>query len=205
MFKKYYTAEKLPSKMCNKKEKKLSGTAKKTSLENCLLNCNSTSTTPTRTPPTLPQEASTVAGKSAMVSAGEVFYFNKSKKGLVSIILVLVFKHKNKQIHVRIHSTFKVIRTCMFIVLSVLEGTQRVPPTCTDFTYRVEIALTSDIRGGGARRTSDDEVRFGQTVVVLHGGKVGGPHPVLGGVHQGLDVGAVGGFFQKILPDKVNH
>ena len=45
--------------------------------------------------------------------------------------------NKNLKIYPRIHSTFKVIRTCMFIMLSVLKGTQRVPPTCiinTDFT-----------------------------------------------------------------------
>jgi len=46
--------------------------------------------------------------------------------------------NKNKKIHVRITSTVKVIRACMFIMLSVLKVTQRVPPTCTiktDFTY----------------------------------------------------------------------
>ena len=45
---------------------------------------------------------------------------------------------KHKKIPVRINSTFNVIRACMFILLSVLEVTQRVPPTCTtktDFTY----------------------------------------------------------------------
>ena len=47
--------------------------------------------------------------------------------------------NKTIKIQVRIHSTFKVIRACMFIVWSVLEVTQRVPPTCvvnTDCTYR---------------------------------------------------------------------
>ena len=45
---------------------------------------------------------------------------------------------KNKKIYPRIHSTVKVIRACIFIMLAVLEVTQRVPPTCiikTDFTY----------------------------------------------------------------------
>ena len=39
--------------------------------------------------------------------------------------------NKHKKIHVRINSTVKVIRACIFIMWSVLEGTQRVPPTCT--------------------------------------------------------------------------
>ena len=39
------------------------------------------------------------------------------------------------KIHVRIHSTFKVIRACIFIVLSVLEVTQRVQPTCIIHVY----------------------------------------------------------------------
>ena len=43
--------------------------------------------------------------------------------------------NKNKKIHVRINSTVKVIRTCIFILLSVLEGTQLVPPTCTTNMY----------------------------------------------------------------------
>ena len=38
--------------------------------------------------------------------------------------------HKNIKIHVRIHSTVNVIRACIFIMLSVLKITQRVPPTC---------------------------------------------------------------------------
>ena len=51
-----------------------------------------------------------------------------------------------KTIHVRVHrvrSTVNVIRACIFIIWSVLEVTQRVPPTCTtknDFTY---IPITS--------------------------------------------------------------
>ena len=44
--------------------------------------------------------------------------------------------NKNFKIYPRINSTFKVIRTCIFIMLSVLEGTQRVPPTCTIKTSR---------------------------------------------------------------------
>ena len=45
----------------------------------------------------------------------------------------MYFKHqiKKNKIHVRINSTFTVIRACIFILLSVLEGTPRVPPTCT--------------------------------------------------------------------------
>ena len=41
--------------------------------------------------------------------------------------------NKNKKIHVRIHSTSKVLRAGLFIVLAVLEVTQRAPPTCTIF------------------------------------------------------------------------
>ena len=44
--------------------------------------------------------------------------------------------NKNKQIHVRIHSTVNVIRARIFIMLSVLEVTQRVPPTCIINTSR---------------------------------------------------------------------
>ena len=46
--------------------------------------------------------------------------------------------NKNKKIHVRIHSTSKVLRAGLFILMAVLEVTQRVPPTCTiktHFTY----------------------------------------------------------------------
>ena len=39
--------------------------------------------------------------------------------------------HTNNKIHARINSTLKVIRACIFILWSVLEVTQRVPPTCT--------------------------------------------------------------------------
>ena len=46
---------------------------------------------------------------------------------------------KHKKIPVRINSTFNVIRACMFILLSVLEGTQRVPPTCTIKTSRTAL------------------------------------------------------------------
>ena len=44
--------------------------------------------------------------------------------------------NKNIQIHPRIHSTVNVIRTCLFILLSVLKVAQRVPPTCTITTSR---------------------------------------------------------------------
>ena len=44
--------------------------------------------------------------------------------------------NKNIQIYPRIHSTVNVIRTCLFILLSVLEVAQRVPPTCTRQTSR---------------------------------------------------------------------
>jgi len=56
---------------------------------------------------------------------------NHIEKRLVLILLVLVLTHQNTQIHVRITSTVNVIRACMSIMWSVLEGTQRVPPTCT--------------------------------------------------------------------------
>ena len=45
--------------------------------------------------------------------------------------------NKNRRIHVRIHSTVNVIRACMFIMLSVLEVTQRVPPTCNNYQFHV--------------------------------------------------------------------
>ena len=38
--------------------------------------------------------------------------------------------NKNLKIYPRINSTFKVIRKCIFLMLSVLEVAQRVPPTC---------------------------------------------------------------------------
>ena len=44
--------------------------------------------------------------------------------------------NKNIKIYPRINSTFKVIRACIFIMLSVREVTQRVPPTCTIKTSR---------------------------------------------------------------------
>ena len=44
--------------------------------------------------------------------------------------------NKNIKIHPRIHSTVNVIRTCLFILLSVLKVAQRVPPTCTRQTSR---------------------------------------------------------------------
>ena len=51
---------------------------------------------------------------------------------------------KHKKIPVRINSTFNVIRACMFILLSVREVTQRVPPTCTTKTSRTCVATTPD-------------------------------------------------------------
>jgi hypothetical protein len=44
--------------------------------------------------------------------------------------------NQNKKNPVRINSTFKVIRKCIFIMLAVLEVTQRVPPTCIIQTSR---------------------------------------------------------------------
>ena len=38
---------------------------------------------------------------------------------------------KKKYKNTRIHSTFKVIQACLFVLLSVLKVPQRVPPTCT--------------------------------------------------------------------------
>jgi hypothetical protein len=63
------------------------------------------------------------------------------KKGLVLIILVIVFPHQIKiqKRHGRIHSTVKVIRACLFIMLSVQEVTQRVPPTCIIKTSRTNV------------------------------------------------------------------
>ena len=46
--------------------------------------------------------------------------------------------NQNIKIHVRIHSTVNVIRARIFIMLSVREVTQRVPPTCT-----IQISRTS--------------------------------------------------------------
>ena len=43
-------------------------------------------------------------------------------------------KHIKRQ--VRIHATDNVVRACIFIMLSVLEVAQRVPPTCTTSTSR---------------------------------------------------------------------
>ena len=45
--------------------------------------------------------------------------------------------NKNTKIHVRIHSTFNVVRACLFRMLSVLEVAQRVPPDHKDFTYLI--------------------------------------------------------------------
>ena len=68
---------------------------------------------------------------------------NHIEKRLVLIILVLVCTRTNKhtKIHVRIHSTVKVIRACMFIMWSVLEVTQRVPPTCITCIIKTYLAL----------------------------------------------------------------
>ena len=77
--------------------------------------------------------------------------------------------NKNKKIHVRIHSTFKVIRTCIFILLAVLKVTQRVQPTCTtntDFTYRFDPShqATHRVHANAflttARQTCGDHVAF---------------------------------------------
>ena len=54
---------------------------------------------------------------------------------------------KHITIHVRIHSTVQVIRARIFLVLSVLEVTQRVQPTCIIKTVLVpvaELTLVSD-------------------------------------------------------------
>jgi hypothetical protein len=74
----------------------------------------------------------------------------QSKTTLVLILLVSLYSHiqsKYKTIQVRVHATCNIqTRSCLFIVLSVLEVTQRVPP-CTHqchqchqchkyFTYR---------------------------------------------------------------------
>ena len=65
---------------------------------------------------------------------------NIEKKALVLILLVLVFTHKIKikKKHVRIHSTFKVIRACLFILIG---GTESYTTSTTnmyhkDFTYQ---------------------------------------------------------------------
>jgi hypothetical protein len=54
--------------------------------------------------------------------------------------------NKKIKIYLRINSTVNVIRACMFIMLPVLQGTQRVPPTCTikAFTY---LSSSSDVTG----------------------------------------------------------
>jgi uncharacterized protein YybS (DUF2232 family) len=60
------------------------------------------------------------------------------KVALVLILLVIVFKHTTTNIkrQHRITSTVKVIRASIFIMLSVLEVIQRVPPTCITNTSR---------------------------------------------------------------------
>jgi hypothetical protein len=62
--------------------------------------------------------------------------------------------NKNKKIHPRIHSTVQVIRARIFRMWSVLEVTQRVPPTCiikTDFTYRDHYGCVPFGHGGKRR------------------------------------------------------
>ena len=56
---------------------------------------------------------------------------SEEKKNVV-IRLVIVFNtsHNHTKIHVRPHSTVKVIRACMFRMWSVREVSPRVPPTC---------------------------------------------------------------------------
>ena len=49
--------------------------------------------------------------------------------------------NKKIKIQVRIHATVNVLRACMFITWSVLEGTQRVPPPCTTKTSRTQVSL----------------------------------------------------------------
>ena len=69
---------------------------------------------------------------------------NHIEKRSVLVLLVLAFTHcihtSNKHKHktcARIHSTFTMIRACLFIMLSVLEITQRCTTNMynTDFTY----------------------------------------------------------------------
>jgi hypothetical protein len=48
------------------------------------------------------------------------------------------------KIHARINATFQVIRAWIFILLSVLEGTQRVPPTCTTHTWRTPVNVVGN-------------------------------------------------------------
>jgi hypothetical protein len=62
--------------------------------------------------------------------------------------------NKNKQRHVRIHSTVNVIRTCIFIMLSVLEVTDRVPPTCITNTSRTGQAIVPWTAGARAGITA---------------------------------------------------
>ena len=52
--------------------------------------------------------------------------------------------NKNIKIHVRINSTVNVIRARLFIMWSVLEVTQRVPPTCTTTTSRTARASRTE-------------------------------------------------------------
>ena len=45
--------------------------------------------------------------------------------------------NKHRRRHVRIHSTVNVIRARIFLMFPVLEGTQRVPPTCNNYQFHV--------------------------------------------------------------------
>ena len=61
---------------------------------------------------------------------------NRKKVSLDHPRICIQTSHKHQKRQVRITSTVKVIRACLFIMWSVLEGTQRVPPTCTTKTSR---------------------------------------------------------------------
>ena len=56
--------------------------------------------------------------------------------------------NKHTKIHVRIHSTVNVLRACIFIMLSVLKVTQRVPPTCI-----IKISRTAFVQSIDAGQT----------------------------------------------------
>ena len=115
-----------------------------------------------RTAATQPQLATLVISP-CMETPGSVAYLKVTSKQRVSIDRTrpcICTYNQNKKMHVRITSTVKVIRTCMFIEWSVLEGTQRVPPTCTmiqisrTFVGRfgqVSLPLLFRFFGGGRR------------------------------------------------------
>ena len=84
----------------------------------------------------------------------------KSKKASVLIHTrpCIYTSNKKTKRQVRINSTVNVIRACIFIMLSVLEVTQRVPPTCTiktfhgPFPHRLQCSPSrkwSVVEGGG--------------------------------------------------------